>query len=385
VRCKGARLLCGLPRCPLISARSSIGGVGNVDGSSPPSIFVGRLGYPYINLYPATPPMHGDTSIFEEPRDWLSLGLEDFLSLRLSLIRGSLRFRVRDATNPPGLLAELQALALSTKPVDVELRLRGPVRGVEFNEYSPPLGPWAPLGGLWMSNPSPHRVLEEAHGDTDLGAEEAIWAAYRSGLDVHVISRALSVGALGIGRRRRLVPTRWSITAVDKVVSDELLSEVKDYPLIDEYRVYVRRSMGNTFVALLVPHTWIYEWGEAWFPGSTWNPGNRVELEIDWEGYRGRSGYPAIGGCYYAARLAVLEHLASMRRQAGALLWREIGGGFRLPVGVWYVRENLRAMFRERPLVFHELGEALRYASAQLSLGELWVRSSRILGRLVAL
>ncbi len=68
-----------------------------VDGSSPPSIFIGRIGYPRINVYPATPPMHGDTSNLENPKTWLSMRLEDFISSRLSLIRGSIRVRVEDA------------------------------------------------------------------------------------------------------------------------------------------------------------------------------------------------------------------------------------------------------------------------------------------------
>lgn len=378
-------MLCGLSRCPLTNVYTAKVVTGRVDGSSPPSVFVGRIGYPKISVYPAAPPIHGDTGGFEDPSQWLHLGLEEFITMRLSMIRGSLRLSAKTATEHNGILREIQALALSTRPVDLEMRLDGPVRGVEFDDYSPPLGPWAPLRGLWMSNPSPHPVMEKVHGDLDLDAGEAIWLLYSSGVDVHAISRALSIGALGVGRRRRLVPTRWSITAVDKAVSDELLRRVKDYPLINEYRVYVRRSMGNVFLAILMPRPWIYEWGEAWFPGSTWNPGGSVELELDWENYWGRSTYPSIGGCYYAARLAVLEHLHSMRRQAGAALWREIGSGFKLPVGVWYVRENLRVMFKGEPMIFHELGEALNYALGQLTLGEAWIRSSHVLRRVTSL
>lgn len=62
-----------------------------------------------------------------------------------------------------------------------------------------------------------------------------------------------------------------SITAVDKQISDKLLGEVRDYPLISEYRVYVRSFKDNTFIGILAPHTWLYEWAEAWWPGSTWN------------------------------------------------------------------------------------------------------------------
>ena len=54
-------------------------------------------------------------------------------------------------------------------------------------------------------------------------------------------------------------------------------------------------------------------------------------------GIPGRRDYPAIGGCYYASRLAVLEALRSIRRLAAVITWREIYEGFDLPVGVWDV------------------------------------------------
>jgi hypothetical protein len=207
---------------------------------------------------------------------------------------------------------------------------------------------------------------------------------YESGVDVHVISRLLSVGVLGLGIRRRLVPTRWAITAVDAQVSNKLLDEVRDYPLINEYRVYVRNIRDNTFIAILAPHTWLYEWAEAWWPGSTWNLwGGDVVIELDYEGYWGRDEYPSIGGCYYAARIAVLEVLRSMRRQAAAILWREIYPGFNLPIGVWWVRENVRAMLNGPYEKFNDLSEALAYVSRFLKIPiKTWISRSYVIRQL---
>jgi hypothetical protein len=87
-------------------------------------------------------------------------------------------------------------------------------------------------------------------------------------------------------------------------------------------------------------------------------------VEVDYEGYHGRRDYPGIGGCYYASRLATLEALSHMRRQAAVITWREIYEGFNLPVGVWYVRENMRAMYRSKPEEFSDLGEALKRVRA---------------------
>jgi Uncharacterized conserved protein len=86
-------------------------------------------------------------------------------------------------------------------------------------------------------------------------------------------------------------------------------------------------------------------------------------IEIDYEGYRRRKTYPEIGGCYYSSRLAAAEFLRSRRRQAVVILWREIYPGFDLPVGVWFVRENVRELFRGKPAEFDSLDQALASVS----------------------
>ena len=392
VRCRGEYYLCGLSYCPLLTrlrVRRVIGNVEgrtNVDGSSPPSVFVGRANYPKVPVYPSTPPIHGDTRDLEEPSKWVNRDLEDYLAMRLSMVRGMVRFRVSDARDPPRVLHDIQTMALSQGPVDSELRLTKPLRAnVVLSEEAPPFGPSAPLDSMKLSSmPPPSRVVEKAYSDVDLNATEAIWTLYRSGVDVSHISRLLSVGALGVGYRRRLVPTRWSITAVDKAVSDRLVEEVKAYDTIDEYRVYARSIKDNLFVAILAPHRWMFEWGEAWWPGSTWNQwGREPVVEVDWEGYGGRDEYPSIGGCYYAARLATAEALYRMRRQAAAILWREIYGGFNIPVGVWWVRENVRAMFSGPYERFDTLKDALSYVAKLLRVPlEGWVAKSGLVKRL---
>lgn len=388
IRCRGAKGLCGLPYCPVfvkakVKAYSeAVAGRREVSGSSPPSVFVGRVGWPKVRVYPSVPPISGDTSSLEDPKAWLHMSLEDFLASRLILARGSLELDVRSARSPGRALSDIQALALSPRPADVELTLKRPLKPEPLlDEHVPPLGPSSPLLSLKIGSlPPPERIVEKAYEDVDLPAAEAVWKLYNYGVDVHRISRLLSVGAIGVGRRRRLVPTRWSITAVDKQISDRLVEEIKRLPPIDRYYVYVRKTKGNTFVALLAPGGFMYEWGEAWFPGTTWNQyGASPEVEVDWEGPRGRTTYPSIGGCYYAARLAAAEALHAMGRQAAAVLWREIYPGFDLPIGVWYVRENVRAMFRERPEKFDDLGEALKFMASQLKLPlDLWYSRSHI-------
>ena len=369
VKCRGAKMLCGLSYCPVSivdKVKKVYNFTGNsIAGSSPPSLFVGRYGYPKINIYPSTPPFSGDTGYLEDESKWLSLDLNDFISGRLSLLRGGIKVSVDDASNPDYRLQEIQVSSLSSTPVDVEMTVERSFRdNVVLDENITPMGPSSPLKSIKFGNYHIDNRIEKIYYDRDLKASEGVIGLYRKGMGINGISKALSAGSLGTGKKRRIVPTRWSITATDKSISDSLVDEIKDYREIDSFEVYVRKTEGNLFIAVLAPGQWMFEWGEAWFPGSTWNSfGDSVEIELDYEGYHGRKTYPAIGGCYYSLRLAVAEKYKEMKRTGSAMLWREIYPGFNLPVGVWYVRENVRELFRSKPEKFDTVNDAIKYVS----------------------
>jgi len=380
-----------LSYCPVFARAESIKRLARVRGStevfgaSPPSVFIGRVGYPTVRAGPASPPERGDTSVYDLPEHWVGLRLDDILAMRYSLITGYERVDAKNVYDP--YVMAIQEIALSQRPVDVEMILaKPPAIRVTFSEYEPPMGPRAPVKNVRVvQNPYIPRPVEKVYYDTDMRALEAVTYLYKSGLPVTSIQRALSVGALGTGRRRRLVPTRWAITAVDKALSDALVDEAKHFPELGEVQVFVRSIHDNLFMAVLIPGAWAFEWMEAWWPGSTWNQfGSDVIVEGDWEGFMGRDEYPEIGGCYYASRLAVAEYLTRVRRQAVAVLMREIYPGFNLPIGVWFVREQLRAMFREGPVArFSDVREALKFVLSGARLGMRWARESVLLRRAV--
>jgi len=100
----------------------------------------------------------------------------------------------------------------------------------------------------------------------------------------------------------------------------------------------------------------------------------------DHEGYQGRTTYASIGGCYYACRLGIAEHLLKKRRQSAALVLREIHPGYILPVGVWNVRESVRAALSKKPAQFDNFHSALDFAMTQLSIPrKAWLQSSHML------
>ncbi len=204
---------------------------------------------------------------------------------------------------------------------------------------------------------------------------------YRDDVPVTQIMRAFSMGSFGVERNRRLVPTRWSITAVDDIVSKDLAKRIKDYPLVNQYEVYESDYLGNRFEVLLVPDAWCYEAYEAWYPRTLWNPSaDNVAIVTDWEGYNGRTKYANMGGCYYSGRLAVLEHLEKVKRQAKVFILREAYPDYILPVGVWQVRENVRNAMRQPPKRYDTMDEALKRVMSRLSIGlDHWLKSGFLL------
>ncbi|MEM3458855.1 MAG: Nre family DNA repair protein [Candidatus Bathyarchaeia archaeon] len=388
VACKGSRFLCGKARCPIIVRANyflkSIPLMQSEDiaGASPPSVFVGRIGYPYVYAGPLVPPIEEDTSIYDLPEFWLGKTIDEIVSFRSMLIRGKHRVQVRKFEEAGKIIDKTRELALAVKPVDVELILTKKPRGFLFlDDDVQPFGPSAPIRDLLVGNARWDHQIEKAYSDTDLKATNAVLELYDKGVLVTKIQRAFSVGAFGLKQNRRLVPTRWSITAVDSILSKDLMEKVKTFPEISEYRVYESRYLDNLFEVLMIPNAWSYEAIEAWYPGTVWNPnGKNVVMFGDWEGHEGRTTYAEIGGCYYAARLAVCELLVKERRQATVIVLREAHPGYIMPVGVWQVRENVRNAMRQKPFMFNTLNEALKFIAGKFQIPiQQWIMRSELL------
>ena len=388
--CRGAKFLCGKPRCPIIVKAQAMAklspslATNEIAGSSPPGVFVGRLGYPKVSIGPMVPPSFGDTSVLDTPEEWLGRPIDQIVGYRYSLVRGNSKASVEDARDPGRILSSLQELAMAAKPVDTELKLtKAPRRILTLSEDTQPYGPSGPLDKFRIDNPSVDRRVQTAYYDRDLGAASAVGELYRKGVLVTRIQKAFSLGMFGVGARRRIVPTRWSITAVDSSISLELIEKLKRYPTIDEYRVYSFAVYDNQYIAILMPEPWRFEWVEAWFPNTTWNQFTSEPYMIgDYEEYFGRTKYARVGGCYYSTRLAVGEALERERRQAAAIVLRETYPGFIMPLGVWNVRESIRMLFRQQFQKHDTFRGAMDSALSKMKIPKArWKRESVLISR----
>ena len=333
----------------------------SISGTSPPSVFVGSYGYPKVSVGPMVPPIHGDTSILDSPEKWTGKSLEEIVNFRLNLIRGVKK--ISNEQTDGRYIESLQEVTMSSKPTDSDLLFQKPTSPkVSLDGESAPFGPVGEIKTAKFSGTSSVKSIEKIFYDKDLKAQDAVMSLYNSGIEISKIQKCFSIGMMG--QKRKLVPTKWSITATDDIISKSLAGEVLDYSLIDSYKVFSYEHLGNSFSVVLFPHRWIYEMIEAWYSNGILGFGS------DYEDARGIHHPPAIAGAYFAAKLGVLEYLSENKIQAGVIILREIRPEYAVPVGVWQVREGIREAMRQKPILSDNFDGALDSASQKMSVSK---------------
>ena len=331
----------------------------SVSGSTPPSVFVGSYNYPKVFVGPMVPPLHGDTSLLDSPEDWAGKTLEEIVNFRLNLVRGVKQVSIHGTDTR--YIENLQEVAMSSKPIDSDLQFHSNASAsVTLDGESAPFGPVGKIKSAKFSDMSSSRQIERAFYDRDLKSQDAVLNLYNSGVEVSKIQKCFSMGMLG--QKRRLVPTKWSITATDDMISKSLVGEILDYPEIDSHLVFSYEHLGNSFSVVLFPHRWIYEMIEAWYSKGVLGFGS------DSEDARGIRHPPAIAGAYFAAKLGVAEYLAKRKLQSGVLVLREIRPEYSIPVGVWQVREGVRRAMDAEPRDAEDFEHALELAAQPMSI-----------------
>ncbi len=340
-----------------------------------PAPFIGRFGYPFVNVGVLSPPETTDDAwLYDAPRFWSArqFQIPDIVEFRSSLINSHSKSHVKSASR----LQEIsRQVGMAEKPVELELFLkRMPVLRISADSVSAPTGPSAEVRFAKItSNPKIPAKVDKVYSDTGLRAAEAINYLYGSGFDEGFLSRILSVGTVGLKPDRKLVPTRFSITATDDIVGKLLMGRIKDYSACSDYSLYFGGYLGNYFAVMMFPDVWSYELFET-LAGSG-------DYTTDYESYEGRKSYvEQTAGGYYASRLPVLEKLAELRRQASVLAIRVITEDYTIPLGVWVVREAVRIALKSRPVMFASRELMVSYAVSSI-MNKLGHSISGILGR----
>jgi len=342
-----------------------------ISGSSPPSVFVGSYGYPKVSVGPMLPPIHGDTTILDFPEAWLGKSLEEIVNYRLSLVRG---IRNTPVSNQDGRYIEsLQEVAMASRPIDSDIEfLKNTIPVTSIDGESPPFGPIGEVKSAKFSNSTSDKNIQKIFYDKDLLAQDSVLELYNKGIEITRIQKCFSIGMFG--KNRKLVPTRWSITATDDIISKSLISEIMQFDIIDSYEVFSFNHIGNFFSVIIFPGRWMFEMQEAWYDQQ----GN-TGFGSDFEDGRGLDHYPATAGAHFASRLGVAEYLFQNKVQAAALVLREIRPEYAVPVGVWQVREGIRMALKQKPTLVSSFEEGLDVACKQLSIDKKeWLAKSNL-------
>ena len=383
LRCKGGKLLCGLSYCPILIRSRALIPVRKVlpklkdsySGPSPPSIFVGRFGYPNVRIGPMASLESDSLQILDEPDLWKTkMSMEDIVGFRAKLLRFiTPPIKVTQATDPSRILEITQEQIQSSIPVDLEIKFNKPPKiGMSFNRFTQPMGARVQISSVDLaSTPKISFKTDRIVSDTDMFSTDAISKLYKQEHSVTQITRLFSAGLLGLNKNRKFVPTRWSITAVDDIVGNRLRGQIRDFPSVSNYLVFHNSYLDNDFWILIFPkHDWFFDYHETWKMKSAWNISGKIpKILTDTEGPNGRKSYATntVGG-YYAARLAVQEKLVKMRRKGAVIAFREVGKGYAIPLGVWQVRENMRQALSNPPQSFETITNALKHISKGLTI-----------------
>ncbi len=337
-------------------------------GSSPPEIFVGHYNYPNVFSGILAPAEFGSTEELSMPEEWHknNRSILEILNFRSRMIYS--RF-VSNTKKTDHLKEKMQEVALASKPLDASFHLKKkPQIKIELDKHVAMIGNPAPLKQVSIdSNIRVEKKVDYLVNDTDVKSAQSIFELYDHGIQVSQVIKLLTAGLLGLRFQRKLVPTRWAVTATDTLVSKELLKKVRYYNQLQEYRLFHANYLGNYFEILLMPSCWSFEVIECSLPG--YFSSKEIGTWQDYEFFKERKTYASsVIGAYYADRLAVSEYLDKIKKQASCLIFREVRPEYWAPCGVGILRETVREALSKKYESFQNIEDAFNSMKTRLKL-----------------
>jgi len=345
-------------------------------GNSPPEVFVGKFDYPNINAGILSPDNYSESSTEDLalPENWhnKNFSINKILTNRSQLIYGRFKTQIKATKINNKFTNLMQEISMAHKSVSTEFFLKKtPRKNLEISKSSPIITNPAPLKHARLQeNPKVKPKVDYLISDTNCKSVNSINELYNYKIPVSNIIKILSVGLLGLKTQRRLVPTRWAITATDDTISKQMLKKIKYYPEINEILLFHAYYVGNHYEILILPDKFSFEVIEAYMCGSVWNPHtNQANFSQDYEGFFNRKYYAKnVTGAYYVARLALCEYLEKIKKQATVFIIREERPEYYVPLGVGILRQTCRHAFQQKPEKFDTVEQALNQAQKRLKL-----------------
>jgi len=332
-----------------------------------PNLFVGNYGYPKVNVGFLNTEEYAD---HDEPVKWAEKNkkIPEIITKRTELINSHFSSNVNLnqglTTNKVNekLLDLSKEVSMTKTPASMELNLeKTPGFKLNFHQNAKPHGPSVAVKKAILTENTKIDPRVEKVVNDDLKAVQGINKLYKKGNDSYFLTKLLTIGNLGLQKNRKLVPTRWGITATDDTIGKQLIKEIKDFQE-SNLKIYFGGYLGNNYLIMLFDDVWSYELFEGYLPIIK---NNLSAWETDYENYHGRKYYvEETAGGYYAARLSILEKLVEEKKQSAVLALRFITTEYTAPLGVWVVREAVKKAISSNPISFNSREEMLNYAKS---------------------
>ncbi len=194
------------------------------------------------------------------------------------------------------------------------------------------------LINLNLTQNAPTSKNIEKYTQNDIKSKEAILNLYKKGINEHQIINLLSLGSFGFNFNKKLVPSRWAISAYDSTIEKELHKKIIEYKIKQKYEIFHHFDKGNNFLIMTIPDYFCAEVIETW--------DNIVESDYVGFDNKLKKSEPETAGGFYATKIAVMEKLISNKEQ-GAFISVRIIKDYELPLGVVFVRESVRVAMQK--------------------------------------
>ncbi|MFT4261330.1 MAG: hypothetical protein ACMXX9_02775 [Candidatus Woesearchaeota archaeon] len=249
---------------------------------------------------------------------------------------------------------KIKEAGLSIKPIELDIGIEK-LKQKDMDRETMPVGMSGKLHNLTIKeNVKVPRFVDKIVND-DLKAEKSVNKLYERGFDNDYVSQLFSTSNLGSLKDRKFVPTRWSITATDDIISKNILLNDDSE---SEILFFEGEYMSNNFFVLIFPGKFEYELIEK-FGDQT---------ATDYESAFGRKNYASnTTGGYYAAKLGVMEYLKNHNLEGRVLVIRIVNPQYRKSLGVWVVREAVRKTMNKSPKRFKNVEEIKKYAKIYIA------------------
>ncbi len=307
-----------------------------------PNIFIGHNNYPKVRVgYLLTQKYNHN----DDPKFFIQnkLNIPAIIQKRRQLLNSTTNADIKN----PKILDKAQLVAKSSNPVDSEITLSNLKANFTTDNVNMPFGPTGQLQSIRITeNVKINKAIDKITSDTDIKAKDGLNELTKKHIDEYHLTKLLSVGTLG--KNPKLVPTKWSITAVDDIIGLHAHEEVLDYAEMN-FEIHYGDYLGNKYIICFFPGAYSYEFIEIIFPKTKDNSTDDFVIDSDFEYTEGRTKYAfETAGGYYASRLPIIQYLQQKKRQSKVIVFRCITDDYTTPLGVWVVREGVRSCLNKK-------------------------------------